>query len=57
MIYIAHCFDHVILNNYDRIAQLIVTPYASPVIREVSSLEDTDRGEGGFGSTGISTSP
>jgi len=36
----------------DRIAQLLVTPYAtvSPVQAEV--LAETDRGDGGFGSTG-----
>lgn len=37
----------------DRIAQLIVTPYTSPELTEVSSLDETDRGDKGFGSSGV----
>lgn len=36
----------------DRIAQLIIEKISTPEIEEVDSLEDTDRGSGGFGSTG-----
>lgn len=36
----------------DRIAQVVITPYLAPTIELVDSLEDTDRGAGGFGSTG-----
>jgi dUTP pyrophosphatase len=36
----------------DRIAQLVVQPVARIVWRETSSLEETDRGDGGFGHTG-----
>lgn len=36
----------------DRIAQLLITPVITPGFTEVSSLSDTDRGIGGFGSTG-----
>lgn len=35
----------------ERIAQLVVTPILMPDIEEVSKLSDTERGEGGFGST------
>ena len=35
-----------------RIAQMIIMPYFAPVIEEVTSLTETDRGAGGFGSTG-----
>jgi dUTP diphosphatase len=35
-----------------RIAQLIIAPVSHATIVEVDSLEDTDRGAGGFGSTG-----
>ena len=34
------------------IAQMIIMPYFAPVIEEVTSLTETDRGAGGFGSTG-----
>lgn len=36
----------------ERIAQLIVMPYLSFELNEVEELSDTDRGKGGFGSTG-----
>lgn len=36
-----------------RIAQLVVARVARPAYREVASLPPTDRGEGGFGSTGL----
>ena len=36
----------------DRIAQLIIEKIACPVPVEVVSLEDTERGSGGFGSSG-----
>ena len=36
----------------ERIAQLVVQPYVSVEFEEVESLNDTDRGNGGFGSTG-----
>lgn len=37
----------------DRIAQLLVIPCYMKEIEQVSYLDDTERGEGGFGSTGI----
>lgn len=37
----------------DRIAQLAILPYYDVVFYEVPSLDDTDRGDGGFGSTGV----
>jgi dUTP pyrophosphatase len=36
----------------DRIAQLVVAPVVRPEWIEVESLDETDRGEGGFGHTG-----
>lgn len=41
-----------IINKGDRIAQLIVIPYVDTSLVEVDNLSDTERGEGGFGSTG-----
>ncbi len=45
--------DDYIIEKGARIAQLVVTPIILPEIEEVSELGDTDRGSGGFGSTGI----
>lgn len=36
----------------DRVAQLVITPVCIPEIEFVDELPETDRGEGGFGSTG-----
>ena len=36
----------------ERIAQLVITPYIMGVFNETEELNSTERGEGGFGSTG-----
>lgn len=36
----------------DRICQLIIQPYIKAVLIEAENLDETDRGAGGFGSTG-----
>lgn len=36
----------------DRIAQIVIAPYLAVDFVEVDNLDDTDRGDGGFGSTG-----
>ncbi len=36
----------------ERIAQLLITPVFTPGFRRAETLEETDRGVGGFGSTG-----
>ena len=42
-----------IINPKDRIAQMILMPYIPMLFKEVESLDETERGEGGFGSTGV----
>ena len=41
-----------IINNKDRVAQMILTPVVKMELEEIDNLPDTLRGEGGFGSTG-----
>ena len=41
------------INRGDRIAQLVVAPVARVLWQPVEDLEDTARGEGGFGHTGV----
>lgn len=36
-----------------RVAQLVIAPVAHAVVEEVETLDETDRGSGGFGSTGV----
>ena len=40
------------VRNGDRIAQLVFLPYITGEVVEVEDLSDTERGDGGFGSTG-----
>jgi len=44
--------DTVTIEPGDRIAQLLVMPVLHAVFTEADSLDDTDRGTGGFGHTG-----
>lgn len=45
------CSDYTIFRG-DRIAQLIIVPVAMVDVEEVNSLSETERGTGGYGSTG-----
>lgn len=44
--------DKQFIKHGERIAQLVFLPYVSADFVEVDKLEETDRGVGGFGSTG-----
>lgn len=46
--------DEFTVNDGDRIAQMVIAKYETATWEEVDSLEDTERGEGGFGSSGVS---
>ena len=45
--------ENFIVNNGDRIAQMVCTPTIQIKFKEVDELSDSSRGEGGFGSTGV----
>lgn len=42
-----------VIHNNDRIAQIVILPYLDTEFTEVTVLSDTERGKGGYGSTGI----
>ena len=42
----------ITISNKERIAQLSIIPFIQPTLKEVDDLDNTVRGEGGFGSTG-----
>lgn len=42
-----------VIEHGDRIAQLMFVPYTQAFLTEVDNLTETDRGEGGFGSSGV----
>ena len=47
-----HGKNDFLINNKDRIAQMILTPVIKIDLEETDDLQETIRGEGGFGSTG-----
>ena len=47
-----HGNENFIINNNDRIAQMVLTPIVKMELEETNELPETIRGEGGFGSTG-----
>ena len=47
-----HGSKNFIINNNDRVAQMILTPVIKMELEETDELPESVRGEGGFGSTG-----
>ena len=47
-----HGKEDFLINNKDRIAQMVLTPVIKMNFEEIEELPETIRGEGGFGSTG-----
>lgn len=43
----------VTIEPLDRIAQLVISPVARAEVRWATELDETERGEGGYGSTGV----
>ena len=49
---INHGDDDFVIVRGDRIAQMVIAPAPQAILEEVSSLDETYRGTGGFGSSG-----
>ena len=47
-----HGSEKFMINNNDRIAQMVLTPTINMELEETNELPESMRGEGGFGSTG-----
>ena len=47
-----HGSENFMINNNDRIAQMVLTPIIKMKLEEKNELPETIRGKGGFGSTG-----
>ena len=45
--------ENKMIHGGDRIAQLVIMPYVNYPLEETKELSDTERGNGGFGSTGV----
>ena len=53
VILINHGEDEFVIQRGDRIAQIVVAPVQRGNMVEVDDLDETRRGSGGFGSTGV----
>ena len=47
-----HSYNDYRVNKGDKISQLVIIPVLTPELELVDELEETERGNGGFGSTG-----
>ena len=47
-----HSDEHFVVCKGDKISQLVILPMLVPTLEYVSDLDETERGEGGFGSSG-----
>jgi dUTP pyrophosphatase len=52
VILINHGQEPFVITRGERIAQMVISPVTQAVFQEVTELDDTSRGAGGFGSTG-----
>ncbi|GAA0870140.1 dUTP diphosphatase [Brevundimonas basaltis] len=52
VILINHGHEPFVIRRGERIAQMVIAPYAQAAMTEVGALDETARGAGGFGSTG-----
>jgi len=52
IIHFNHGKEDFLINNKDRVAQMILTPVIKMELQETDNLPDTLRGKGAFGSTG-----
>ncbi|MEX0994233.1 MAG: dUTP diphosphatase [Balneolaceae bacterium] len=53
VIAINHGESDFIIHHGDRIAQMVIAPVLQIQVRETDELPETQRGDGGFGSTGV----
>ncbi|MGH6956141.1 MAG: dUTP diphosphatase [Caulobacteraceae bacterium] len=52
LILVNHGAEDFVVRRGERLAQLLISPVVQATWREVEALDETHRGEGGFGSTG-----
>lgn len=53
VILINHGADDFVINRGDRIGQMVIAPVWQAQFVEADTLDETERGAGGFGSTGV----
>ena len=45
--------EDFVVNDGERIAQMVIARHATALFTEVSELDETERGAGGYGHTGV----
>ena len=45
--------DEFVINTGERIAQMVIARYEKADLEQVAELDDTERGDGGYGHTGV----
>ena len=45
--------EDFVVNPGERVAQMVIAQYAQAVLQTVDTLDETERGEGGYGHTGV----
>lgn len=45
--------DNFVINTGERIAQMVIARYEKADLEQVAELDDTERGDGGYGHTGV----
>ena len=45
--------DDFVINTGERIAQMVIARYEKADLEQVAELDDTERGDGGYGHTGV----
>ena len=45
--------EDFVINDGERIAQMVIAKHEQPVLVEVDTLDETERGAGGFGHSGV----
>ncbi|MEK6970378.1 MAG: dUTP diphosphatase [archaeon] len=53
IVVINHGKEPITIERGKKVAQLLIQPVVQPLIQETSELDETPRGSGGFGSTGL----
>lgn len=48
-----HSAESILVESGERVAQIVITPYVMAEYEETGKLDETVRGDGGFGSTGV----
>ena len=53
VVLVNHSDEDFVVNPGERVAQMVIAQYEQAVLQTVDTLDETERGEGGYGHTGV----